>query len=620
MHFNWLKTASDFLAKKRITVSVLCITGSMFLLGSTSTNVFAIDDTNNVETSNVADNNTDSSKSVEEATEESDKEPDTSDIPKQIVDEGIVDHGLTGTAPWYLTEKGTFYLLDGTMSEYTESDSFIKIHDKYKDIKKVDTSLATDAVIAPIDSSGLLSSNGESKIQIMNLSKLNTSNVTNMQAMFSFSTELIELDLSSFDTSNVTNMEAMFCYMPQLRYLDISNFDMSNVTEDDEMFNDAPLISIKFGSKNKFTDATLPVVNENYLNWINVGDGTEEKPSGDIELTKNSQGFSIPPAINDFKNNSEQFVVDGIVKPTLIVPSNIGDQTITIKGIPETEFNIYVPQVDGYTTDQIAIKVSLDGNGQATTTDSIIYTPNYIDNGVATFNTPVGEKSVTGIKGKVGETVNVNVPEINGYTPNKKVVTGVMQPNGTVKLDEKVIYTKNSSSSGSNNSNNSNNNSQNDKPMTRNLEQTVATFANNKHVNLYSFNQSNNKLTKVSNRALGSDTDWFSDKMLTIDDTNYLRVASNEWVKADQVYRFIDNISQVRTSPSNEQEYKTLKDAQNQLITNRSLANNTNWFTDRIAYLGKNANIIPKEQNTFESKFYRVSSNEFIHASDVSEY
>ena len=55
----------------------------MFLLGSTSTNVFAIDDTNNVETSNVADNNTDSSKSVEEATEESDKEPDTSDIPKQ---------------------------------------------------------------------------------------------------------------------------------------------------------------------------------------------------------------------------------------------------------------------------------------------------------------------------------------------------------------------------------------------------------------------------------------------------------------------------------------------------------------------------------------------------------
>src|SRR5699024_1755296 len=137
MHFNWLKIASDFLAKKRITISVLCITGSMFLLGSTSTNVFAIDDTNNVETSNVADNNTDSSKSVEEATEESDKEPDTSDIPKQIVDEGIVDHGLTGTAPWYLTEKGTFYLLDGTMSEYTEANSFINIYDTHKDIKKI---------------------------------------------------------------------------------------------------------------------------------------------------------------------------------------------------------------------------------------------------------------------------------------------------------------------------------------------------------------------------------------------------------------------------------------------------------------------------------------------------
>lgn len=618
MHFNWLKTASDFLAKKRITISVLCITGSMFLLGSTSTNVFAIDDTNNVETSNVADNNTDSSKSVEEATEESDKEPDTSDIPKQIVDEGIVDHGLTGTAPWYLTEKGTFYLLDGTMSEYTEADSFINIYDTHKDIKKIDTSLATNSVIAPKNSTSLFSINIESGIQsksgiqIMDLSKLDTSNATIMQGMFSFCLKLTELDLSNFDTSNVTNMRAMFCLMPQLRYLDISSFDMSNVTDDLAMFDDACLISIKLGPKNKFIHASLPIVNKNYPNWVNVGDGTEENPQADIVLKEGT--------ITEIPNEPEQFVTQGIVSSTLNIPSNLGDQTITVKGIPGTNFSVNSPQIKNYTVEPTRINVVLDEDGKATTSDTITYLRDYFDNGIATFDTPIGEKTVTGIKGKIGETVNVNVPEINGYTSNKKVVTGVMQPNGTVKLDEKVIYTKNSSSSGSNNSNNSNNNSQNDKPTTRNLEQTVATFANNKYVNLYSFNQSNNKLTKVSNRALGSDTDWFSDKMLTIDDTNYLRVASNEWVKADQVYRFIDNISQVRTSPSNEQEYKTLKDAQNQLITNRSLANNTNWFTDRIAYLGKNANIIPKEQNTFESKFYRVSSNEFINASDVSEY
>lgn len=618
MHFNWLKTAPDFLAKKRITISVLCITGSMFLLGSTSTNVFAIDDTNNVETSNVADNNTDSSKSVEEATEESDKEPDTSDIPKQIVDEGIVDHGLTGTAPWYLTEKGTFYLLDGTMSEYTEADSFINIYDTHKDIKKIDTSLATNSVIAPKNSTSLFSINIESGIQsksgiqIMDLSKLDTSNVTIMQGMFSFCLKLTELDLSNFDTSNVTNMRAMFCLMPQLRYLDISSFNMSNVTDDLAMFDDACLISIKLGPKNKFIHASLPIVNKNYPNWVNVGDGTEENPQADIVLKEGT--------ITEIPNEPEQFVTQGIVSSTLNIPSNLGDQTITVKGIPGTNFSVNSPQIKNYTVEPTRINVVLDEDEKATTSDTITYLRDYFDNGIATFDTPIGEKTLTGIKGKIGETVNVNVPEINGYTSNKKVVTGVMQPNGTVKLDEKVIYTKNSSSSGSNNSNNSNNNSQNDKPTTRNLEQTVATFANNKYVNLYSFNQSNNKLTKVSNRALGSDTDWFSDKKLTIDDTNYLRVASNEWVKADQVYRFIDNISQVRTSPSNEQEYKTLKDAQNQLITNRSLANNTNWFTDRIAYLGKNANIIPKEQNTFESKFYRVSSNEFINASDVSEY
>ena len=46
--------------------------------------------------------------------------------------------------------------------------------------------------------------------QIENIENLNTSKVTDMEAMFSWCTKLKSLDLSSFDTSNVTSMYSMF--------------------------------------------------------------------------------------------------------------------------------------------------------------------------------------------------------------------------------------------------------------------------------------------------------------------------------------------------------------------------------------------------------------------------
>mgnify|MGYP005802983623 CR=1 FL=1 len=47
-------------------------------------------------------------------------------------------------------------------------------------------------------------------IEDLNLSRLNTSKVTDMQSMFSGCIKLTSLNLTNFDTSNVTNMEGMF--------------------------------------------------------------------------------------------------------------------------------------------------------------------------------------------------------------------------------------------------------------------------------------------------------------------------------------------------------------------------------------------------------------------------
>ena len=56
----------------------------------------------------------------------------------------------------------------------------------------------------------------------IDVSKLNTSNVTNMDRMFVNCRALQTLDLSQFDTSNVTSMENMFSYCETLQSLDLS--------------------------------------------------------------------------------------------------------------------------------------------------------------------------------------------------------------------------------------------------------------------------------------------------------------------------------------------------------------------------------------------------------------
>lgn len=63
----------------------------------------------------------------------------------------------------------------------------------------------------------------------LDLSTWNTSNVTNMSAMFRECEGLQNLDLSNFDTSNVTSMKYIFYQCRSLSKLNISSFDTSNV-------------------------------------------------------------------------------------------------------------------------------------------------------------------------------------------------------------------------------------------------------------------------------------------------------------------------------------------------------------------------------------------------------
>ena len=95
----------------------------------------------------------------------------------------------------------------------------------------------------------------------LNVSKFDTQNVTDMCRMFFNCSTLTQLDVTKFDTKNVTEMRAMFFGCEALTQLDVSElFDTKNVTDMSSMFNSCSLLTqldvTKFDTK-KVTDMQL---------------------------------------------------------------------------------------------------------------------------------------------------------------------------------------------------------------------------------------------------------------------------------------------------------------------------------------------------------------------------
>ena len=78
----------------------------------------------------------------------------------------------------------------------------------------------------------------------LDLRSFDTSNVTSMQGMFEECKNLTSLNLSTFDTSNVTDMSEMFCDCKNLTLLNLSTFDTSNITDMSEMFRDCENLTL----------------------------------------------------------------------------------------------------------------------------------------------------------------------------------------------------------------------------------------------------------------------------------------------------------------------------------------------------------------------------------------
>ncbi len=115
----------------------------------------------------------------------------------------------------------------------------------------------------------------------MDLSKLDTSSVTDMSNMFERCSSLTSLDLGSFDTSSVTDMSFMFDRCQSLTSLDLGSFDTSSVTDMRSMFSRCSLLETIYAT-GKYTTALEESCGDNAFSGclsLRGGNGTKYSDS-----------------------------------------------------------------------------------------------------------------------------------------------------------------------------------------------------------------------------------------------------------------------------------------------------------------------------------------------------
>jgi len=131
---------------------------------------------------------------------------------------------------------------------------------------------------------------GTNGLSSLDLSSWDTGRVVSMNSMFRNTSGLVNLDASTWDTSNVTNMNSMFANATGLVELDLSNWDTRRVTDMTQIFmNVNSLRVLSLGENFVFRLIVFfPNVPNNATytgRWQNIGAGTIENPTGSIAFT-----------------------------------------------------------------------------------------------------------------------------------------------------------------------------------------------------------------------------------------------------------------------------------------------------------------------------------------------
>ncbi|EHD1581875.1 BspA family leucine-rich repeat surface protein [Listeria monocytogenes] len=212
----------------------------------------------------------------------------------------------------------------------------------------------------------------------LDLSNFDTSNVTNMEAMF-YDCAATSLDLSNFDTSNVTEMRTMFCYSA-VTSLDLSNFDTSNAITVDMLYA-SQLQNLTLGSRFQFLGQSANLINPTPTakytgKWQNVGTGTVDRPKGSFvgtatELMTQYNGSTM----------ADTYVWQPVLAPVAV---NVKDSTLMQGDTWNPEDN-FVDATDS-AGDPVDFK-DIAVTGSVDTTQSGVYTVTYSYGGITSTAT-----------------------------------------------------------------------------------------------------------------------------------------------------------------------------------------------------------------------------------------
>ena len=126
------------------------------------------------------------------------------------------------------------------------------------------------------------------------------------------------------------------------------------------------------------------------------------------------------------------------------------------------------------------------------------------------------------------------------------------------------------------------------------VDNIVSGYPRKGNINIY---DGNGKLN--DDVVLSEGSSWIIDKTITINGAEYYRVATDQYVKASDVYKYTPLQTVAVTNGTN---VTPVYNSKGQLIIDRALDVNTPWYTDRSATIrGK--------------KMYRVATDEWIKAS-----
>ena len=325
----------------------------------------------------------------------------------------IIATGEDGV-PWELYENG-YLLFKPVPGKDTLSGDSIFTKWKWRQGGKIKYVGFSSKVYAPVDSSDLFSkasSNERSEFNpiYIDTSKLDTSRVTNMSYMFSESSNLKSLDVSNWDTSKVTNMSNMFAKASGLTSLDVSRWDTRNVRNMLSMFREASsLTSLDVSRWNTSQVSTTAYMFQDVrgLTTLDIGrwDLRNVRSSGSMFSDNSLVKITLPMSFTDHfgsNNPTKKYLPQGKYTDRWLRE----DRTYGPMTWDEMETN-WQPAMAGTWIREV---------------DDPMYNINY--------NTSGTGESITGVKVKVGDVVNLPTPTVR--KPGTKFKGWSKTPNGTV--------------------------------------------------------------------------------------------------------------------------------------------------------------------------------------------